>query len=388
MSLDTSVSTLTDFLFENADRADRAGRLPQDVADAIRTAGIIRMLQPREFGGEESHPVEFFETILSIGASAPSAGWVCGVVGVHPFEIAQADLRLQNEIWGDDPDTWIASPYAPFGIATPVDGGYIFNGRWPFSSGTDNCEWVVIGGRIVDESGVPLPGGNRHFVLSRAQYEVDQDSWDVVGLKATGSKDLIVRDAFVPSYRVIDPRELESGSAAAKAGRSNPLYGMHWYVMFTAAITAATLAMSEGALQQFARTTRNRVRDSGDRVALDPYMLAILATASADVQASRVQLLDDVAEMYEVAKRGEFLSDRQRLEFRRNQVRISRRAAESVESLFTVSGGSSLKLDQPLQRYWRDIHAAGNHSANLAQPIYAAHSAMRFGEPVPGNVRF
>lgn len=379
---------LTDVLFANAERADREGRLPVDIADEIRSSGIIRMLQPIEYGGFESHPVEFFEKVLEVGAAAPSAGWICGVVGVHPFEIAQAAPRLQEEIWGSDPDTWIASPYAPFGKAIPVEGGYRFSGRWPFSSGTDNCEWVVIGGKVVDDIGNPLTDGLRHFVLHRSQYEVDQDSWDVIGLKSTGSKDLIVRDAFIPSYRVIDPRKLESGEAAASAGRTSPLYRMHWYVMFTAAITAATLAMAEGAWTQFVTSVRDRRRDSGVRVSSDPHMLATLSSTGADIQASRVNLLNDVNRMYDLAAAGELLNDRQRIEFRRNQVRISRRAAESVESLYIVSGGTALRADNPMQRYWRDIHGAVNHAANLDKPIYRAHSALRFGEKVPDGIRF
>lgn len=387
MVVGTRIDDLTRLLFERADAADEAGRLTPDMAAAIRDAGVIRMLQPKEFGGTESHPVEFFESLLAVGAAAPSAGWVCGVVGVHPFEIAQADLRVQEEIWGEDPDVWIASPYAPFGKAVPVDGGYVFSGRWPFSSGTDNCDWVVIGGRIVDADGKPEADGLRHFVLDKSQYEVDQDSWDVVGLKSTGSKDLIVTDVFVPAYRVIDPRDLVDGSAAERAGRTNPLYRMNWYVMFTAAITAAMLAMAEGALTVFVNQTRDRVKDSGVKAAQDPHMLGVLGAVSADVQASRVQLLGDISEMWDLAQAGHILNEKQRIEFRRNQVRVSRRMAQGVEDLYTMAGGSGIRMNQPLQRYWRDIHAGINHSANLAAPIYEGHSAVRFGDPLPSHIR-
>ena len=67
------------------------------------------------------------------------------MVGVHPYQLAYADPRVAEEVWADDVDTWIASPYAPQGVAKPVDGGYIFNGRWQFSSGTDACDWIILG---------------------------------------------------------------------------------------------------------------------------------------------------------------------------------------------------------------------------------------------------
>jgi alkylation response protein AidB-like acyl-CoA dehydrogenase len=128
---------------ELADRsaaADELGRLPDDVAKRLKDLGVVRMLQPAEFGGYEADPRDFLAAVMDIGHSCPSAGWVAGVVGVHPWELALNDERLQEEVWGDDPDTWVASPYAPCGTATPVDGGYTVEGLWPFSSGTDLCD--------------------------------------------------------------------------------------------------------------------------------------------------------------------------------------------------------------------------------------------------------
>ena len=107
---------------------------------------------------------------------------------VHPHELAQSDDRLQQELWADDPDTWIASPYAPMGVATPVDGGFRFTGHWKFSSGTDHCQWVMIGGFVANPDGTVNRGDVRHFCLPREDYEIVQDSWDVLGLRGTGSK--------------------------------------------------------------------------------------------------------------------------------------------------------------------------------------------------------
>src|SRR3546814_19244999 len=92
----------------------------------------------------------------------------------------------------------MASPYAPMGVARPVEGGYILNGRWSFSSGTDHCDWVMIGAMVGDESGKPLmPPKILHVLLPRSDYDIDQDSWNGVGLRGTGSKDLISKDAFL-----------------------------------------------------------------------------------------------------------------------------------------------------------------------------------------------
>ena len=156
------VEELADFFRDQAEEADQLGRLPDTTAKMMREVGVMKTLQPAEFGGAEGSPVDFFKSVLSVGSRSASAGWVISVVGVHAFEIAQADRRLQEEIWGDDPDTWVASPYAPFGKAKRVDGGYSFSGRWPFSSGTDHCEWAILGGVLQDD--VPAGVGNIQVV--------------------------------------------------------------------------------------------------------------------------------------------------------------------------------------------------------------------------------
>ena len=119
------IAKITDFLEENGPECEALGRLTDEAAEKLRWAGVVKMLQPREFGGEEVHPVEFFEAVLDIGSRAGSIGWVSSVVGVHPWEMAQVDRSVQEQIWGEDPDTWIASPYAPMGRLRPVDGPWM-----------------------------------------------------------------------------------------------------------------------------------------------------------------------------------------------------------------------------------------------------------------------
>ena len=160
---------------ESAVEAEQLGRLPDDSAKLIRDLGVIRMLQPPEHGGYACHPCDFFEAVMAIGAADPAAGWVSGVIGVHPWEMTFNDPQVQDEVWGEDPDTWVASPYAPMGMAKSVDGGYRFTGRWSFSSGTDHCDWVVLGGFVegrMADNGFPKM---YHLLLPRADYEIDHD---------------------------------------------------------------------------------------------------------------------------------------------------------------------------------------------------------------------
>ena len=108
--------------------SDQQGKLDQASFDLMRASGGTRLLQAKDLGGFEAHPVDFVNWVMEVATHQPSAGWIAGVVGVHPWEISFMDPKLQEEIFGDDPDTWTASPYAPLGKATPVDGGYLLTG--------------------------------------------------------------------------------------------------------------------------------------------------------------------------------------------------------------------------------------------------------------------
>src|SRR5690242_11363627 len=94
----------------------------------------------------------------------------------------------------------MSSSYAPTGRATPVDGGYRLSGRWSFSSGSEHARWVLLGGIAPDEDGNPTDF--RTFLVPAADYTVD-DVWDTVGLRGTGSNDIVIEDAFVPTYRTL-----------------------------------------------------------------------------------------------------------------------------------------------------------------------------------------
>lgn len=382
------IEKIADFLAEQAEESDALGRLTPATHQALRETGIVRALQPKDFGGDETTPRDFFEGILALGTQHASTGWVSSVVGVHSFEIAQGTRKVQEEIWGADPDVWVASPYAPIGRAIPTEGGWIFSGKWPFSSGTDLCDWIVLGGMLCNADGSVRPDGLRHFILPRKDYEILQDSWNVVGLKGTGSKDIVIKDAFIPDHRIIDPEELGSGAAAEQAGRGDvALYRMPFHSMFSGAITAGTLGAAEGALAAWVNYTKGRVSARGVVAATDPRQLHALGEAAADIEACRLQFLNDADRLFEVCEAGGRPSMELRAEVRRNQVRVSRRAGEAVDRLVAHAGGSSMRLDNPIQRFWRDLHIALGHGANVAESVYEAYGSVVFTGEVPKNVR-
>ena len=378
---------LADKVAKEVDASEERGYITDEAARLLREAGVVRMLQPKDFGGDEAHPREFYEVLMELTARAPSIGWVSGVVGVHPFEFAQAEHKLQEEVWGHDKDTWIASPYAFIGRAKRVDGGFMLNGQWPFSSGTDHCEWVVLGGRAEKEGGPANEFTEPfHFILPRKDYDILQDSWKVMGLCGTGSKDVVVKDAFVPDYRTLAVGKLNSREYASKNRPGSALYQVPFDLLFPGAIAAATIGIADGVVRHFSDYSRDRVSRMGVKATQNPYHMSALGAAIADIDAAKLQILSDITQAYEVALRGERVTDAMQARARVHQVRAVHRAANAAASVFKSAGGNANRLSNPIQRQWRDLSVALGHACNVEDPVYAAFAGSLYGIPKPAGV--
>lgn len=372
-------------LREDTGPGDRQANLTERTVGVLKASGGFRLLLARDLGGDEAHPNEFLDWVIATGAHQPSAGWVAGVVGVHPWEISFMDPRLQREVYGEDPDTLTASPYAPFGRAKPVEGGFLLTGDWPYSTGTDFCDWVILGGMVTGADG-KLPQGPpdvRHFVLPRGDYEIVDDSWNVMGLKGTGSKNVRMKDAFVPDYRVSEARKVNEGVYAAERRPDSPLYGLMFGVMFPAAIAAGTLGIAAGMLRAQREYMAGRVSVSGSVAKTDPTYLAALAVAQSDLAASTCHLKQTIAELYDHVSAGHRVTPTQRLTFRRDQVRAADRVFESFAPLARLAGSAGIQEANELERWWRDLQTAITHICNVRDSAYLAWGLTEFGGDVP-----
>ena len=150
--------------------------LPETIAE-MQAAGLLRVLQPRRWGGYEMELGTFYDIEIALAEGDMSTGWTYGVLGVVSWFLGLIDDRVAQEVWGSDTSGLICSSTMPAGKATTVDGGFRLSGHWRYASGSEHCDWALLGGMVTAEN---APPDWRFFVVPRRDYKT-VDTWQVAG---------------------------------------------------------------------------------------------------------------------------------------------------------------------------------------------------------------
>jgi 3-hydroxy-9,10-secoandrosta-1,3,5(10)-triene-9,17-dione monooxygenase len=380
------VRALLPTLRERAREAERLRRLPDETFNDFQEAGLFRCLQPKRFDGYELDPVTFYQAVMEVGAVCGSSAWILGILGVHNWHLGLFPPRAQEDVWGGDTSIQLSTALAPTGTVERVDGGFRLRGRWSFSSGCDFCHWAVLGG-MAPPVNVGEPPDARTFLVPRQDYAID-DNWYVMGLCGTGSKDLVVADAFVPEYRTHSYRDAFYLMNPGTVVNDAPLYRLPFGLVFPAGLASPAIGVALGALETFRERSKTRVsaRDQA-RVAEDPFIQFRLAEAAAEVDAARDRLLGNFAEMMRLACAGKEIPLAQRARYRWDAAKATDWSVRAVDRLFEASGGGGIFLTNPIQRAWRDVHAMRAHAGNNPERAAAVFGRSEFGLP-PLDLRF
>ncbi len=375
------VRDLLPTLRDRAQETEDARRVPADSVKALQETGFFRLLQPASFGGLEADLVTFYTAVRLIASACGSTGWVASVLGVHPWQLALFPAQAQQDVWGSDPATRMSSSYAPTGKAGPADGGYRLSGRWSFSSGCDHAGWVLLGQLVTNAEGQPIDF--RTFLLPASDYVIE-DVWDTVGLRGTGSNDIVVADAFVPAHRSLSFTDVTKLCCPGHELNTAPLYQLPYGSVFSYSITTPVIGMATGAYEAHVSYTKERVRVAyGQKAAQDPFSQVRVAEAAAEIDGAWQALERNMAELMGHARAGTPIPMDLRLRVRRDQVRGTGQAIRAVDRLFENSGGRALKTGTPIQRFWRDAHAGRVHAINDPERALSMFGGGEFGLPVP-----
>jgi 3-hydroxy-9,10-secoandrosta-1,3,5(10)-triene-9,17-dione monooxygenase len=384
---DQVIAAVTDLLpafRQRAQEAEDARCVPSESVKALAETGFFRLLQPARFGGLEADPLVFYTCVRLIASACGSTGWVASVVGVHAWQLALFPPEAQDDVWGADPAIRMSSSYAPTGKASLADGGYRLDGRWSFSSGCDHATWVLLGGIVTNDEGQPVDFCT--FLLPNTDYRVD-DVWDTVGLRGTGSNDIVVDGAFVPKHRALSFTNVARCKCPGHEANNAPLYHIPYGSLFSYAITTPIIGMATGAYDAYVASQRDRVRASyvGQKAKEDPYGQVRVAEAAALIDNTWLALERDMAELMAHVTAGDRLPLSLRLRVRRDQVLGTAQAIRAVDLLFENSGGRALKMGTPIQRFWRDAHSGRVHAINDPERALSNFGRDQFGLDVPAD---
>lgn len=358
---------------------ERNRTVSPELIAAMREAGLFRVMQPEAFDGFEYGYDVFVDVVAAISAGDGSTGWVYSLGAVHPWMFAGMPLQLQHDIWDDNRDAIAAVSYAPTGKAEPVDGGYRVSGRWGFASGCDNCDWAIVSGHLPRADGGKVPG---FFFLPRRDVAIDDD-WFTMGLAGTGSKSFIIDGAFVPYHRTVNIPDLLVGNPPGAQVNRNPIYRQPFLAVVPSCLVAPQIGMARGALQVFVeqvkeRRTRGAVAGGGNSMADFTAVQTRVGEAAACIDAAELLLHRDLKETEALAASAAPAMDL-RLRNRRNHSFASRLSVQAVDALFAAAGGAGLGLQHPLQRFWRDVHAAAAHISVNWDVVGAMYGQYVFG---------
>lgn len=330
-----------------------------DVVAAMRAAGLFRILQPSRLGGAELDLRAMHAVVGTLSTASPSAGWILMVLLAHTWILGMFDERVQDEIAGDDPDTLVAGSLAPAGSARPVLGGWRVTGRFPFASGCDHALWNLMGVKVAAGDRA-LPAAI-HVLAPVRDYAIN-DNWRAMGLRGTGSKELVLDDVFVPDHRVMPTATLYGSES--EWGRRHPswLHMMPVRPGLAYHVSAPVLAIAKTFHAEFVDVTRMRNdKYTGSRKADSPGLQFRVAESELDLRAAEL-ILDRVADGFDrLATDRRLPSTEEFVDLRYSVAYAVERCRVAVDRLFAAAGANAAYDVSPLQALFRDLGVAAHH---------------------------
>ncbi|WP_437284099.1 acyl-CoA dehydrogenase family protein [Sorangium sp. So ce406] len=342
----------------HAEASERLRTLAPAVVDALRSSGLFALAAPRALGGAECDPLTQVEVFEAMARADASAGWSLMISALLAAAAGGTlpDAGAREVFAGPFPT--FAGLQVPTGLARRVAGGYAVEGRWAFGSGVRHAAWVFTCAVVAPEGGAP-PAGPPEMISLAVPRErvVVEDTWDVAGLRGTGSEHYRIEGAFVPEA-------LTCPFPAAPQRRGGALYSLPFIALVAAAHVGFALGVGRRALDEIAAVAPRRIK-VWPQLALGSHAAfhMDLGRAEAKLAAARAYAFDALGRMWDRARAGEALSIEDWSAIRLVQTYVTDVAAEVAGFAYRAGGGGALFAESPLQRCFRDIHAATQHIA-------------------------
>lgn len=356
-------------LRREADAADRHRRLTSAATDALRAAGLFRLGAPRAFGGHEAGMAATLEVTSVVGVGCASSAWVLTLTHANQHIAASFGSEVREELWSGGTDFGMCGSFTGQQLAgTEVDGGQVVSGRWPMASGAHQARWAVVAVGIADTNAVIVDRGLALIPMSDLRIE---DTWNMIGMRGTGSHTLIADEVLVPTRRIRRLSEVLAGPPS----QVEPLYRIplgSLSLMFLGPMVGSVQAAFNAVMEAVAGG-KPLAMSNYARVADSPSGQSALADAATYLDTARLHLHRSAAMLDETAAAGSSFDTVERARVRMDAGYASACLGKAMESLLSVAGASGMTLASEVQRHWRDLHTAARQptiNAGLCREIY------------------
>ncbi|MFJ5034165.1 acyl-CoA dehydrogenase family protein [Streptomyces sp. NPDC088560] len=345
-----------------AESADAAGRLAPDTVEALAAAGFTSAFAPAGQGGAGATFEAVTRAVAAIGEGCTSAAWLASLWAYNGRFSAFLPEEGREEVWAKGPGTRLVSSMVAAGVeAEEVDGGWSLSGRWLYVSGVEFADWALL-------SSAPPREGDRSirvFAVPRDSF-THEESWSTLGMRATGSHTLLVERAFVPRYRSFVWDDMRRGSLPAPAG--SPAHAAPLFAVNGLTFAAPVLGAARAALRLVEQHLGKQ--PSGARAAARETARIAYTRAACEIDAAALLL----ARVAATADGGGLAEDGAAVRNHRDATLAVELLVGAVDRLFHVTGTRGQATSHPMQRIWRDVHAAGSHAALQFEPAALAYT--------------
>ena len=351
---------LAPVLADRAQQAELSRRISERTDADFRDAGFYRSLQPARYGGMELDYGAQTAFARELGRVCASSGWVAGILACHGWIGGMFPDEAQDEMWSDDVDTAIATSFLPVGVHVARKGDdLVISGRWRFSSGVDHCRWAVLLVIVPPDGGEGPP--DPVFALVDLANCTVEDAWNSAGLAATGSNDIIVDQATIPSHRMMRIMDLRGDETPGSVANDSYLYRLPLFAVFPFNIIGPSLGAARGALEAVVDDLTSRKSVTGADLSQVATVHQRIGRATALLDAADAVIGQLRAEIISKGQAGKEFSMPDRARYRLNLGHVAQSCCDAVDELLPLTGGRGLETSHPMQRAWRDVHAVAQH---------------------------
>ncbi len=348
------------FLKANAEAQEKTTHMTDAVKNAFHENGLFRYMQPKYWGGMELPYVSMVDLNVTLGQGDASAAWTFTNLGGHHRLLSLWPMECQEEVWGDDPDVGIASGIAYFqGRGRRVDGGLELSGKWGFSSGVDVSDWNMLACVVYDGD---KPVDWVMNMVPRKDYEIIDD-WQTLGMRGTGSRSVKIEKAFVPAHRVCSMAVAMPGHEfPGLRVHKNPIYKIPLAGFGGYGIGGCMIGNAQGALDEVIEHVKARsTAYTGAKMRDFQSVQYRVSLAAGKIDAAHQWLRHDCIEANDLVNAGGTFDTLTKIKYRRNAAIACKMATEAVDILYEMMGAHGIYDSAPLQRRFRDAHAAAGH---------------------------